>query len=223
MNILVVTSPRTAGTYFLEKFLPEQYVGHTVYNYNELFDFNKQTLLDIEYFDNTENRPTVPLPPQNYLEKCFQFWENLHQHSNDVHAVKLFRNHFHGQRPLEFANSVKRIVKSSDKLYVLYRRDLTETVYSLYYAFTTKNYYVRHKENNEEIQVDAAIWRRLEQSVLANYEFMLNFAKRHGAEVVCKETDLPQHPYQTNHVFSDNSLVCDKSEYYHEEFQKLKL
>ena len=140
MNILVVTSPRTAGTYFLEKFLPEQYVGHTVYNYNELFDFNKQTLLDIEYFDNTENRPTVPLPPQNYLEKCFQFWENLHQHSNDVHAVKLFRNHFHGQRPLEFANSVKRIVKSSDKLYVLYRRDLTETVYSLYYAFTTKNY-----------------------------------------------------------------------------------
>ena len=232
MNILVVTSPRTAGTYFIEKFLPEQMLGgigkvdyaepasklqssdgtKTFYNHNEMFDYRQRIV---------NNKTTTD--PIKHTEQCCTYWQELYNNSNDIHAVKLFRNHFAGKGRMQLAMNVKRIVDSSHKIYVLYRKDITAVVYSLYYAWVTKNYHLRDQKHNKVINVNIDDWRRFERSILLNYEFMLNFAKKHDAEIICTEQDLPHEPYSTYHQFSDTSFVCDKSDYYHEEFQKLKL
>ena len=242
MNILIVTGPRTAGTYFIEKFLPNQYLGEigeqfhgravsklysavddrVYYNHNEMFDFSKQSLHSMQHIDGVSSDDDRSITPQAYEKQCFDYWQTAHTNPKDIHALKLFRNHFHSKKPLEFAMCIKRILKSTDKQYVLYRKDMTAVIYSLYYAFFTKRYHVRDSKDNQAIDISHEGWRRLEQSVLLNYEFMLNFAKKHDAEIVCTEDDLPHLPYSTYHSFTDNSLVCDKSEYFHEQFQMLK-
>ena len=214
--------------------------GKIYFDHSEMFDHRTQekqslgdtqqleAMLNAKHFSHKTGEPIIKkLPPRtnnmhDYVEQCHQYWEKVYHGSTDVHAVKLFRNHLRGLPPLAQTNSINRLVNNSHKVYVLYRKDLSAVLYSHYYAYLTKNYAHRNPSNNEKIVIDPDLWKRLEQSVLLNYEFMLNFAKKHNAEVICTELDLPHKPYDTYHQFSDTQLVCEMAEYYHEEFQRCK-
>lgn len=241
MNLLIVTSPRTAGSYFLNEYLPNKYLGpsrkdsykgsiskhvsddRTFYNHSEMLDNSKQSMQEMLYIDSDKIPQIKRVDPYKYLSNCYEYWQELYTYSKDVHALKIFRNHFQLQGKMQTAMNIKRLVDCSDAMYVVYRKDMTAVVYSLYYAWTTKMYSNREINHNESLDIDVAIWKRLEQSIISNYEFMLAFAKKHDVEILCTEDDLPHKPFNKYHTYNNNSLVCEASDFFHQQFQNLKL
>jgi len=241
MNLLIVTSPRTAGSYFSNEYLPNEYLGpsrkdyykgsiskhvsddRTFYNHCEMLDNSKQSMQEMLYIESDETPRIKRVDPYKYLSNCYEYWQELYTYSKDVHALKIFRNHFHEQGKMQTAMNIKRLVDCSDVMYVVYRKDMTAVVYSLYYAWTTKMYGNREINHNESLDIDVAIWKRLEQSIISNYDFMLAFAKKHDVEILCTEDDLPHKPFNKYHTYNNNSLVCEAGDFFHQQFQNLKL
>lgn len=175
--------------------------------------------IDVTLTEDTYNDPVA------HINRFCKYWQSAQSEKDTINVTKLYRKDFEFLSYKLAASMTNKIIAATDEIYLLYRKDITATVYSLYYAILSGEFSDRPGEEetyNHVLPVGPAQWKSCERVVISNYKWMLAVAKQNKVKIVCLEEDLPHLPYSISPDYTNTEVVCSQGDFFHREFQKLK-